>query len=165
MATPYQTVYDAFLSKIISDDWAEEYEEKLVDELVPEGPLETVPTSAALADWRSILENALPYFKFPTHRLVRDENGFEDTLSPEEIDIISEYMKVEWLSRTIHTWENVKVMYDERDWSPANLLKQFISLLAQSKTKAAELERIFYRSKTNEEGYRKSFSYSDLAGK
>lgn len=156
MATPYQDVYDAFLSKIIADDWADEYEE-FADEILP--------TSAALEDWRKILENALPYFKFPVHRMTRDENGFIETLSPEEIAIISEYMKVEWLNRTIATWENVKVMYDERDWSPANLLKQFLSLLEQSKNKASELEKIYYRSITNEEGYRKPFSFSDLAGK
>ena len=155
MATPYQTVYDAFLSKVTADDWTDDYSPETQEEIL----------ATARADWRSILENALPYFKFPTHRLVRDENGFEDDLSPEEIAIISEYMKVEWINRSIATWENIKAMYDERDWSPANLLKQFISLLAQSKDKAAELEKIFYRSKTNEEGYRKSFSYSDLAGK
>lgn len=147
MATPYQTVYDAFLSKITADDW-DGWEPELME-----------------ADWRSILEDALPYFKFPTHRLTRDDSGFEDDLSPEEIGIISEYMKVEWINRSIASWENIKAMYDERDWSPANLLKQFISLLAQSKNKAAELEKIFYRSKTDKEGYRKSFSYSDLAGK
>ncbi len=154
--TPYQTVYDAFLSKVTADDWATEYEE-ISEELLP--------TEAALEDWRSILENALPYFKFPRHKLTRDDNGFEEDLTPEEIAIISEYMKVEWLDRTINTWENVKVMYDERDWSPANLLKQFISLLNESQDKALRLEKLYSRSITNEEGYRKPFTFSDLAGK
>lgn len=156
MATPYQVVYDSFLSKVTADDWADEYEEFAG---------EILPTSAALEDWRSILENALPYFKFPKHRMERNEEGFLDDLSPEEIAIISEYMKVEWLNRTIATWENVKVMYDERDWSPANLLKQFLSLLRQSKDKAEELEHLYYRSVTDKDGYRKPFSFSNLAGK
>ena len=156
MSTPYQDVYDAFLSKITADDWADEYEEVSGDLL---------PTEAAQEDWRKILENALPSFKFPAHSMKRDEEGFEETLSPEEIAIISEYMKIEWLNRTIATWENVKVMYDERDWSPANLLRQFISLLKESKEKAEDLERVYYRSITNEDGYRKPFEYSNLAGK
>ena len=156
MSTPYQDVYNAFLSKITADDWADEYEEIAGD---------LVPSEGALEDWRQILENALPYFKFPVHSMRRDENGFEETLSPEEIAIITEYMKVEWLNRTIATWENVKVMYDERDWSPANLLKQFNSLLSDSRDKAEGLERIYYRAVTNEDGYRRPFSYSDLAGK
>jgi hypothetical protein len=154
--TPYKVVYDAFFTKVTADDWANEYEE--VDG-------EILPTQDALDDLRQILENALPYFKFPRISLARNEEGFESDLRPEEIAIISEYMKVEWLDRTIHTWENVKVMYDERDWSPANLLKQFISLLEQSKQKALNLEKLYSRSITGENGIRKPFDFSQLAGK
>ena len=154
--TSFETVYDAFLSKTTADDWANEYEEVSG---------ELLPTKEALEDLRQILENALPYFKFPRTSLARNEEGFEKDLSPEEIAIISEYMKVEWLDRTIHTWENIKVMYDERDWSPANLLKQFIALKASSEEKALKLERIYSRSITGEDGVRKPFDFSKLAGK
>lgn len=154
--TSFETVYDAFLSKTTADDWANEYEEVSG---------ELLPTKEALEDLRQILENALPYFKFPRTSLARNEEGFEKDLSPEEIAIISEYMKVEWLDRTIHTWENIKVMYDERDWSPANLLKQFIALKASSEEKALKLERIYSRSITGEDGLRKPFDFSKLAGK
>ena len=128
--TSYDVVYSAFLSKVTADDWEFEYREDIES---------MVPTKDDLEDLRQILENALPYFKFPRTSLARNDEGFENDLSPEEISIISEYMKVEWLDRTIHTWENVKVMYDERDWSPANLLKQFISLLERSEQKALKL--------------------------
>lgn len=154
--TSFETIYDAFLSKTTADDWANEYEEVSG---------ELLPTKEALEDLRQILENALPYFKFPRTSLARNEEGFEKDLSPEEIAIISEYMKVEWLDRTIHTWENIKVMYDERDWSPANLLKQFIALKASSEEKALKLERIYSRSITGEDGLRKPFDFSKLAGK
>lgn len=153
--TSFQTIYDAFLSKVTADDWANEYEEVSG---------ELLPTENALEDLRQILENALPYFKFPRTSLTRTEDGFEETLSPEEIAIISEYMKVEWLDRTIHTWENIKVMYDERDWSPANLLKQFIALKTSSEEKALRLERLYSRSITDEDGLRKPFKFSQLAG-
>ena len=153
--TSYDVVYSAFLSKITGDDWEFEYREDINQML---------PTENDLEDLRQILENALPYFKFPRTSLARNDEGFENDLSPEEISIISEYMKVEWLDRTIHTWENVKVMYDERDWSPANLLKQFISLLERSEQKALKLERLYSRSITDKDGMRKPFNFSQLAG-
>lgn len=153
--TSYDVVYSAFLSKITGDDWEFEYREDIKQML---------PTENDLEDLRQILENALPYFKFPRTSLARNDEGFENDLSPEEISIISEYMKVEWLDRTIHTWENVKVMYDERDWSPANLLKQFISLLERSEQKALKLERLYSRSITDKDGMRKPFDFSQLAG-
>jgi hypothetical protein len=56
-------------------------------------------------------------------------------------------------------------MYDERDWSPANLLKQFISLMEMSTKKALKLEKLYSRSITGEDGMRKPFSFSQLAGK
>ena len=154
--TSYDVVYSAFLSKVTGDDWEFEYREDVNQML---------PTENDLEDLRQILENALPYFKFPRTSLARNDEGFENDLSPEEISIISEYMKVEWLDRTIHTWENVKVMYDERDWSPANLLKQFISLLERSEQKALKLERLYSRSITDKDGMRKPFDFSQLAGK
>ena len=154
--TSYDVVYSAFLSKVTADDWEFEYQEDIQSML---------PTESDREDLRFILENALPYFKFPRTSFARNDEGFEKDLSPEEIAIISEYMKVEWLDRTIHTWENVKVMYDERDWSPANLLKQFISLLDRSEAKALKLERLYSRSITGEDGMRKPFDFSQLAGK
>ena len=154
--TSYDVVYSAFLSKVTGDDWEFEYREDINQML---------PTENDLEDLRQILENALPYFKFPRTSLARNDEGFENDLSPEEISIISEYMKVEWLDRTIHTWENVKVMYDERDWSPANLLKQFISLLERSEQKALKLEKLYSRSITDKDGMRKPFDFSQLAGK
>ena len=154
--TSYDVVYSAFLSKVTADDWEFEYREDIES---------MVPTKDDLEDLRQILENALPYFKFPRTSLARNDEGFEKDLSPEEISIISEYMKVEWLDRTIHTWENVKAMYDERDWSPANLLRQFISLLDRSEQKALKLERLYSRSITDEDGMRKPFDFSQLAGK
>ena len=153
--TPYEIVYSAFLSKVTADDW--EFEQ--MDDVT-----RLLPDQDAIEDLRMILENALPYFKFPRTSLARTEEGFIDELSPEEIAIISEYMKIEWLDRTIHTWENVKVMYDERDWSPANLLKQFISLLDRSEKKALRLERLYSRSITGEDGMKKPFDFSQLGG-
>jgi len=86
-------------------------------------------------DWKAILKGALPWFKFPRVSLdieIDEETGeesFVDDLSNEEIQILATYMKCEWLNRTILTWENVKPLYEERDFSQANLLDKFNQML------------------------------------
>ena len=68
-------------------------------------------------------------------------------------------MKCEWLNRTILTWENVKPLYEERDFSQANLLDKFNQMLETEKKNAEKLERIYYRSIKG-----KPFNFSKLAG-
>ena len=138
--TSYQKVYDAFLVKMLEDEWVNWSEEEVNEDL------------------RALLESAIPYFKFPRVSLERDDNGFLETINSEEIQILSTYMKCEWLNRTILTWENVKPLYEERDFSQANLLDKFRVLLEREEEKARRLESIYYRSIN-----RKPFSYRKLA--
>jgi len=146
--TPYQTIYDAFLAKVTEDDWSDETD------------IDTI-----LYDWRSILESAIPFFKFPRVSLQRNSEGFVNELGEEEIQILANLMKEEWLSRTINTWENVKVMYDERDFSQANLLDKFIKLLDQCQAKNRKLQKQYSRSiLSKEDGLKRPFSYSKFAG-
>lgn len=139
--TPYQEVYDAFLVKILEDEWVNWTEEEVSQDL------------------KGILEGAISWFKFPRISLDRDDNGFINDLDNEEIQILACYMKCEWLNRTILTWENVKPLYEERDFSQANLLDKFNQLLEAEKYNALKLERIYYRSIKG-----KPFKYSNLAG-
>lgn len=139
--TPYQTIYDSFLSKILEDEWVN-WEESEVEE-----------------DLRTLLEGAIPYFKFPRKDLSRNDDGFDADLDNEEIQILATYMKCEWLNRTILTWENVKPLYEERDFSQANLLDKFNQLLQKEEKKAQKLESIYYRSIKH-----KPFDYGKLSG-
>lgn len=139
--TPYQKVYDAFLVKMLEDEWVNWTEEEISQDL------------------KGILEGAISWFKFPRISLDRDDNGFINDLDNEEIQILACYMKCEWLNRTILTWENVKPLYEERDFSQANLLDKFNQLLEAEKYNALKLERIYYRSIKG-----KPFKYSNLAG-
>ena len=68
-------------------------------------------------------------------------------------------MKCEWLNRSILTWENVKVLYEERDFSQANLIDKLSDLLQQEKNNAKKLESIYYRSIDY-----KPFDYGKMAG-
>lgn len=142
--TPVQLVYDAFLTKMLDDEWLNWASEEMVE------------------DWKTILMGALPWFKFPRVSLeIVTEDGidfFSEDLNNEEIQILASYMKCEWLNRTILTWENIKPLYEERDFSQANLLDKFNQTLAAEKKNAAKLESIYYRSIN-----RRPFEYRNLA--
>ena len=138
--TSFQTVYDAFLAKMLDDEWSVWEEEDMQE------------------DWKAILKGALPWFKFPRVSLDTDGDQFVENLNNEEIQILATYMKCEWLNRTILTWENVKPLYDERDFSQANLIDKFNQMLVQEKKNAAKLEAVYYRSIK-----RKPFDYTQMA--
>lgn len=139
--TSYWKVYEAFLAKTLEDEWG--------DWAIEETE----------ADMRQLLESAIPYFKFPRVSLDRNDEGFTEDLGSEEIQILSVYMKCEWLNRSIMTWENVKPLYEERDFSQANLLDKLKNTLEYERLNASRLEGIYYRSVKG-----KSFKYSKLAG-
>lgn len=138
--TNLQVVYDAFLGKMLEDEWSNWYIEDIEE------------------DWHSLLMAALPWFKFPRVSLDIEDNNFVEDLNNEEIQILATYMKCEWLNRTILTWENIKPLYEERDFSQANLLDKFNSTLATEKKNAARLEAVYYRSRN-----RQPFAYRQLA--
>ena len=139
--TPFSKVYEAFLSRILEDEW----QQWMIEE--------------AEQDWRQILENAITWFKFPRISLEHTDEGFVSELGQAEIQVIADFMKVEWLNRCIMTWENVKPLYEERDFSQANLLDKLSDSLEQERKKAEKREAIYYRSRDG-----KPFDFSKLAG-
>lgn len=140
--TNFQVVYDAFLAKILDDEWGNWYQEE------------------AEQDWKALLMGAMARFKFPRVSLDFDDtnNAFIDDLNNDEVQILATYMKCEWLNRNILTWENVKPLYEERDFSLANLLSKFKEMLLTEQQNAAKLEAKYYRSIN-----RKPFDYTVLA--
>ena len=139
--TPFWDVYNAFLAKVLEDEWGDWSIEETEE------------------DMRQLLESAIPYFKFPRVSLDRNDEGFFEKLNSEEIQILSVYMKCEWLNRSIMTWENVKPLYEERDFSQANLLDKLKNTLESERLNALRLEGYYYRSVKG-----KSYKYSKLAG-
>ena len=89
--TSIHKVYEAFLSKMLEDEWLNWTEEEIE------------------RDWRTLLDGAIPNFKFPRVDLdIDDSDCFVGDLNNEEIQILATFMKCEWLNREILTWENVK---------------------------------------------------------
>lgn len=138
--TPLKTVYNSFLSKMLDDEWSNWTKDELTEDLL------------------QLLLGAIPWFKFPRTDLTIEDDHFVGELTNIEVQILATYMKCEWLNRTILTWENVKPLYEERDFSQANLIDKLSSLLEEEKKKASQLERVYYRSRNG-----KPFDFSRLA--
>lgn len=141
--TLYSEVYDAFLSKILEDEWGEWTREEVE------------------VDLEKFLNAALSRFKFPKELLNPDstEKRFGRELEVIEIEILATFMKVEWLNRSIMTWENIKPLYEERDFSQSNFLDKLIKTLEFERTNARQLESIYYRVVEN-----RPFNYHKMAG-
>lgn len=139
--TPYENIYNAFLAQIQEDEWQEwndwEREE----------------------DWFQLLSAAVSWFKFPRTSLKMEEEGLEGDLSNIEIQILVAYMKHTWLERVVLSWENLRPLYSERDFSPATMLDKFRQQVEHQLKIAKELEARYYRSVDGS-----PYSYSNLSG-
>lgn len=141
-------VYEAFLAKVNEDDWSRGYSKEDLEWFIK--------------DWREFLNSAIPYFKFPRCSLEIDEEQqvfLDDNMGQEEVQVLSVYMKQEWLKRTVDTWENIKTQYEESDFSQAHLLETFIKLRIQVIEEAEKIESLYYRSIK-----KKPFHYRRLSG-
>ena len=72
--TSFQVVYDAFLSKILEDEW-ENWEQEEVEQ-----------------DLFTLLQGAVVRFKFPRVSLAYTDEGFIDDLTNDEVQILATYM-------------------------------------------------------------------------
>ena len=146
MATPLQDVYDAFLSKIEADDWMLTEEENVVTE-----------------DWRMLLNAAIMQFRYPRVSLDYDKESaiFTDILGNDEIQILANLMKLEWIRRCISTWDNIRQLYSDKDFSQANFLDKLNKTGEQVRDECRLMLDRYGRS-TN---YKPSKLFGRLAGK
>jgi hypothetical protein len=128
MATPYSTVTDRFLNKITDYDLVRLTEEELEEVL-----LEYMFSACA---------------QFNTSLIdLSDRDGtmeqFNETLTDDIIDILSEGMIVEWLKPKAYNSENTANYLNDRDRSlaasPANMFKELKEALKESR---AEFKRL-----------------------
>lgn len=108
MATQFQTIYDAFLSKVEADEWM----------------MDPCYQDEAVQDWKKLLEGAVFHFRYPRISLDYNEDGFVEDLTNDEIQILATYMKLEWVRRCIANWDNLRQLYSDKDfgYSGANFL-------------------------------------------
>lgn len=162
--TPFSIIYDSFLSKVTDDMYME---------------LTEVETFELLQE---LLLSAIPHFEFPRVNLsdfeveyVEDETTycgvesdgaevtayikaggcFNAVLNNEEINILSTYMLVEWLTQQLATIENVRLKYSGSDFkftSQANHLHKVLQLKKDYEREGFHLQRLYKRRKVDENG-------------
>lgn len=135
MATSFTKVYDAFLGRINADDWTIEEEFALVER-----------------DWQEFLKMAIFRFKYPRVSLdiekieenesdnsdsipdklplPFDKYQFVNDLTNDEIQVLAILMKHEWVKRCIASYDHLKTLYTDKDFSEANLLDKLNKLEA-----------------------------------
>ena len=147
MATPLKEVYDAFLAKIEADDWMlTEMKENL--ELVEK-------------DWQMILNAAIMQFRYPRISLDYSGENFNEDLGNDEIQVLANLMKLEWVRRCIATWDNIRQLYSDKDFSQAN----FLDKLNKTGEQIRDECRLMLDRYGRAEKYKPSKLFGKLAGK
>ena len=157
MATSFLKVYDAFLARITADEWTLEEELAIVER-----------------DWQELLKMAIFRFKYPRVDLeiveveptIEDPSQlkiyeFSNDLTNDEIQILALYMKHEWIKRCIASWENIRQLYADKDFSQANHLDKLNKLEAAVSDEIHTAEGIYDRSREK----RPADLFKKLAGK
>ena len=157
MGTPFLKVYDAFLARITADEWTLEEELAIVER-----------------DWQELLKMAIFRFKYPRVSLDVEEIDpvdndapqlkqyqFVDELTNDEIQILALFMKHEWIKRCIASWENIRQLYADKDFSQANHLDKLLKLEKVVDEEIHAALGIYDRSREK----RPSLLFKKLAGK
>lgn len=154
MATPFLKVYDAFLARITADEWTLEEELAIVER-----------------DWQELLKMSVFRFKYPRVSLEFEEitstntdmpqYQFTDDLTNDEIQLLALYMKHEWIKRCIASWENIRQLYADKDFSQANHLDKLNKLESAVNMEIRHAEGIYDRSRQK----RPAALFQKLAGK
>lgn len=149
MATPFLKVYDAFLARITADEWTLEEELAIVER-----------------DWQELLKMAIFRFKYPRVDLSiegEDDNSpqFVNDLTNDEIQLLALYMKHEWVKRCIASWENIRQLYADKDFSQANHLAKLNEYQEAVEKEILHAEGIYDRARNK----RPADLFKRLAGK
>ena len=155
--TLFSEVYESFLSKITDDMYMQ---------LTPEDTYQLL---------RELLLSSIHKFEFPRQSLnyelikIRKEDdsivlnwSFINKLTYQEINILSNYMIVEWLGQQLASVQNVRMKYSGSDFkftSQANHMQKLLQLKKDYERQGFHLQRLYKRRKLDENGiYRSTFS-------
>lgn len=118
-----------------------------------------------LEDWQMILNAAIVQFRYPRVSLDYEGDGesatFTDTLGNDEIQILANLMKLEWLRRCIATWDNIRQLYSDKDFSQAN----FLDKLNKTGEQVADECRLMLDRYGRSANYKPDKIFGKLAGK
>ena len=176
MNTPFSYIYDSFLSKITDDMYME---------------LNELDTYRMLEE---LLMSAVHKFEFPRFDITDFEmayvddvgvyNGVESNgkdapviiysgghfnvaLTHEEINILSTYMIVEWMSQQLASVENTRMKYSGSDFkftSQANHMAKILTIKQDYEREGFHLQRLYKRRRKDDNGIMKSTFDTIMSG-
>lgn len=164
--TPFSCIYDSFLSKITDDMYMEFNEldtfqllEPLLEAAVqkfefPRIPLDYEIQETVDEDYYIGIES--DYEEVPA--IIISEGYFLNSLTREEINIISTYMIVEWLGQQLASIENTRMKYAGSDFkmtSQANHMAKILTIKKDYEREGFHLQRL-YKRRIVEDGVVKS---------
>lgn len=164
--TPFEAIYDSFLTRVTSEMYME------------------ITVEDTYRMLQELLINAIPRFEFPRFDIFDYQLGkleeepaeydadgveikpavlkwtdgfFNSSLTQEEINILSLSMVVEWLGQQLATTENTKMKYSGADFkftSQANHMSKLKVMMDAYRQECFHLQRLYKRRKfvKNEDG-------------
>lgn len=162
--TPFSLVYDNFLSKITDDMYMELTELdtfRLLEELLLSAIHKFEFPRFNITDYEEpYVEDESTYKGVETNGVecpiyIYSGGGWNVELTPEEINIISTYMIVEWLGQQLASVENVRMKYSGSDFkftSQANHMAKILSLKKDYEREGFHLQRLYKRRLKDEKG-------------
>lgn len=142
--TELSTIYEVFLSKITDDMYLELTKDETYNMLF------------------DIFQNALHWFEFPRFDIYsynEEVAQYFVDLSQEEINIIANYMVVEWINQQLASIELVRMKYSGSDFkftSQANHMHKLTNLQKEYERKGFHLQRLYKRRKADANGIMRS---------
>lgn len=108
-----------------------------------------------------LLDAAIVEFRYPRVSLEHDEYEFTAELTNDEIQVLSSLMRLGWIRRCISTWDNVRHLWSDKDYSPANFLQRLTELETVIEKDSRRLKDWYGRSHQ----YKPDPIFGRLAGK
>ena len=152
--TPFSVIYDSFFGKITDDMYMELDKEdtyKMTEELLMAAMHKFEFPRFDITDF----EKGSEKISEDTGENIYEEGHFNSLLTNEEINILSTYMIVEWLSQQLASVENVRMKYSGSDFKFTSQANHMSKILTQKKDYEREgfhLQRLYCRREKNEEG-------------
>ena len=166
--TPFSKVHDSFLSKITDDMFMELTELdtfRILDELLMSAVHKFEFPRIDLTDYDLEELNEVVQYQGvesngeEVNAYIYDSGRFNNQLSPEEINILSIYMIVEWLGQQLASVENTKMKYSGSDFkftSQANHMSKILQMKKDYEREGFHMQRLYKRRKKDKDGIMRS---------
>lgn len=166
--TPFSMIYDSFLSKITDDMYMELNELdtfRMLQELLITATHKFEFPRFDITDFEeSYVEDEGTYCGVESDNccakaLIYGGGCFNSALTPEEINILSTYMIVEWLGQQLASVENTRMKYSGSDFkftSQANHMSKLLNLKSDYEREGFHLQRLYKRRLKDENGIMRS---------